>query len=115
MAAGESADPLRYFQSLRDERSALSRLDDIIGSETRNVIARHDLIEVVRSDKERKPEQDAILAESGGTIGVLPPIRIGRHRLEDQILAAASPKVGIWGIELLDVKGQTTELQAGCY
>ena len=82
----------------------LSRLDDIIGSETRNVIARHDLIEVVRSDKDRVPEQDAILAESGGTIGVLPPIRIGRHRLEDQILAAASPKVGIWGIELLDVK-----------
>ena len=31
------ADPLKYFQSLRDERSALSRLDDIIGSETRNV------------------------------------------------------------------------------
>ena len=90
------SDPLRYFQSLRDERSALSRLDDIIGSETRNVIARHDLIEVVRSDKDRTPEQDAILAESGGTIGVLPPIRIGRHRLEDQILAAASPKVGIW-------------------
>ncbi|MEI7780611.1 MAG: SPFH domain-containing protein, partial [Planctomycetota bacterium] len=37
------ADPLKYFQSLRDERSALSRLDDIIGSETRNVVARHDL------------------------------------------------------------------------
>ena len=98
------ADPLKYFQSLRDERSALSRLDDIIGSETRNVIARHDLIEVVRSDKERTPEQDALLAESGGTIGELPPIRIGRHKLEDEILAAASPKVGLWGIELLDVK-----------
>jgi membrane protease subunit HflC len=107
------SDPLRYFQSLRDERSALSRLDDIIGSETRNVIARHDLIEVVRSDKERKPEQDAILAESGGTIGVLPPIRIGRHRLEDEILAAASPKVGIWGIELLDVKVKRLNYKQG--
>jgi membrane protease subunit HflC len=98
------SDPLKYFQSLRDERSALSRLDDIIGSETRNVVARHDLIEVVRSNKDRQPEQDALLAESGGTIGVLPPIRFGRQELEREILAAASPKVGIWGIELLDVR-----------
>ncbi|MFA9263195.1 MAG: SPFH domain-containing protein, partial [Undibacterium sp.] len=40
------SDPQTYFEKLRDERSALSRLDDIIGSETRNVIASHDLIEV---------------------------------------------------------------------
>ena len=67
------ADPLKYFESLRDERSAMSRLDDIIGSETRNVVARHDLIEVVRSDKSRQPEQDAALADSGTTVGTLPP------------------------------------------
>jgi len=98
------SDPLKYFQSLRDERSALSRLDDIIDSETRNVIARHDLIEVVRSDENRKPEQDAALAEAGVVLGGLPPIRFGRAALEKQILAAASQKVGIWGIELLDVR-----------
>ena len=43
------ADPLRFFQRLRDERGAQSRLDDIIDGETRNVIANHNLIEVVRS------------------------------------------------------------------
>jgi membrane protease subunit HflC len=98
------ADPLKYFQSLRDERSAMSRLDDIIGSETRNVVARHDLIEVVRNDKDRKPDRDATLAEGGATVGVLPPIRFGRESLEREILAAAATKVGIWGIELLDVR-----------
>jgi len=98
------ADPLKYFQSLRDERSAISRLDDIIGSETRNVVARHDLIEVVRSDKDRQPERDATLVEGSGTVGVLPPIRFGREALEREILAAAATKVGIWGIELLDVR-----------
>jgi modulator of FtsH protease HflC len=41
--------PLEYFRRLRDERSAQSRLDDILGSETRNAIAKHDLIEVVRT------------------------------------------------------------------
>jgi membrane protease subunit HflC len=98
------ADPLKYFQSLRDERSALSRLDDILGSETRNVVARHDLIEVVRNDKKRVPEQDATIAEAGSTVGVLPPIRFGREALEREILAAAAGKVGIWGIELLDLR-----------
>jgi membrane protease subunit HflC len=98
------ADPLKYFQSLRDERSAVSRLDDILGSETRNVVARHDLIEVVRNDKARVPEQDATIAEAGSTVGVLPPIRFGRTALEREILAAAAGKVGIWGIELLDVR-----------
>ena len=50
------ADPLRFFQRLRDERGAQSRLDDIIDGETRNVIASHNLIEVVRSSN-RKFEQ----------------------------------------------------------
>ena len=98
------ADPLLYFQALRDERSALSRLDDIIGSETRNVVARHDLIEVVRSEKDREPVRDETLEEFGTTVGVLPPIRFGRIALEDEILQAAIPKVTLWGIELLDVR-----------
>ena len=107
------ADPLKYFESLRDERSALSRLDDILGSETRNVVARHDLIEVVRSDKARRPEQDAVLAKSGATVGSLPPIKFGRKELEREILAAAQPKVGLWGIELLDVRVKRLNYKAG--
>ena len=105
------ADPLKYFQSLRDERSALSRLDDIIGSETRNVVARHDLIELVRSDKDRKPERDAALVDVGA--GGLPPIRFGREALEREILAAAMQKVGIWGIELLDVRVKRINYKSG--
>ena len=92
------ADPLLYFQALRDERSALSRLDDIIGSETRNVVARHDLIEVVRSEKDREPVRDETLEEFGTTVGVLPQIRFGRIALEDEILQAAIPKVTLCGI-----------------
>ncbi len=107
------ADPLKYFQSLRDERSALSRLDDIIGSETRNVVARHDLIELVRSAKDRVPEKDALVVEASGAVGVLPPIRFGRPELEREILAAAKEKVGIWGIELLDVRVKRINYKPG--
>ena len=42
-------DPLQYFLRLRDERSAQSRLDDILGSETRNAVAKHELIEIIRN------------------------------------------------------------------
>src|SRR6266403_880983 len=51
-------DPKLYFVRLHDERSAQSRLEDILGSETRNSIARHNLIEIVRTDKNRKPMHD---------------------------------------------------------
>jgi membrane protease subunit HflC len=107
------ADPLKYFQSLRDERSALSRLDDILGSETRNVVARHDLIELVRSDKARKPERDAALTQAGDTVGSLPPIEFGRKELEREVLAAAQTKVGLWGIELLDVRVKRLNYKSG--
>jgi len=107
------ADPLKYFQSLRDERSAVSRLDDIIGSETRNVIARHDLIEVVRSDKDRVAERDAVLEEPGVTVSTLPGIEYGRRQLEHEILAAAAPKVTLWGIELLDVRVKRLNYKTG--
>ena len=107
------SDPKTYFEKLRDERSALSRLDDIIGSETRNVIASHDLIEVIRSDKDRKPVRDAVLAEANPNINMLPPIQFGRHRLDALILAAAQPKVRSWGIELLDVRFKRINYKSG--
>src|SRR5437764_13684460 len=75
------ADPMVYFVRLRDERSAQSRLDDILGSEARNLIAKHDLIEIVRTDKTRKPMHDESLKTGPvgmGTIGVLQPIAFGR-------------------------------------
>jgi membrane protease subunit HflC len=99
-------DPMRYFEKLRDERIAQSRLDDILGSETRNTIARHELIEVVRSTKDRKPAVDSELAEAAksGTVGILIPIRKGRTLLEKEILDTAKPKLAEFGIDLLDIR-----------
>ena len=107
------SDPKTYFEKIRDERSALSRLNDIIGSETRNVIAAHDLIEVIRSQKDRKPEKDEALSSANANLGVLPPIQYGRDLLNDQILKAAQPKVRSWGIELLDVRFKRINYKSG--
>jgi len=99
-------DPMRYYLRLRDERSAQSRLEDILGSETRTAIARHELIEVVRTDKDRKPLQDETLAglTGEGTLGVLRPIHVGRVGIEKDVFDAAVPKLAEFGIELLDVR-----------
>src|SRR5437016_10997138 len=101
------SDAKTFFVRLRDERSAQSRLEDILGSETRNAIAKHDLIEIVRTDKERKPMHDESLKVGPvgiGTIGVLPPIAYGRLKIEGEIKTAAAIKLGEFGIELLDVR-----------
>jgi membrane protease subunit HflC len=100
-------DPKTYFVRLKDERSAQSRLEDILGSETRNAIAKHDLIEIIRTDKDRKPVHDESL-KSGpmgiGTIGVLQPITFGRLKIEGEIKKAAATKLKEFGIELLDLR-----------
>jgi membrane protease subunit HflC len=99
-------DPLQYFLRLRDERSAQSRLDDILGSETRNAVAKHELIEIIRTTKNRVPLRDALLtgAEQEADIGALVPIKKGRKLVEQEIFTAAAEKVQVFGIELLDIR-----------
>ena len=99
-------DPLQYFLRLRDERSAQSRLDDILGSETRNAVAKHELIEIIRTSKDRVPLRDELLteAERDLNMGTLVPIQKGRKQVELEIFTAAAEKVRVFGIELLDIR-----------
>ena len=99
-------DALQYFLRLRDERSAQSRLDDILGSETRNAVAKHELIEIIRTTKDRVPLRDALLteAEKKLNMGALVPIQKGRKLVEQEIFAEAAEKVRVFGIELLDIR-----------
>ncbi len=99
-------EPLQYFLRLRDERSAQSRLDDILGSETRNAVAKHELIEIIRTSKDRIPLRDDLLTEAERELkmGTLVPIQKGRKLVEQEIFTAAAEKVRVFGIELLDIR-----------
>jgi len=97
-------EPLQYFLRLRDERSAQSRLDDILGSETRNAVAKHELIEIIRTTKDRVPLRDALLTDAERDVGALVPIQKGRKLVEQEIFTAAAEKVRVFGIELLDIR-----------
>ena len=94
-------DPLLFFQRLQNERGAQTRLDDILDGETRNAIARHDLIEVVRTSN-REPTEVEI--ENDEEAVVLEKIERGRQDIVNEILQTASARTKDLGIELLDLR-----------
>ena len=94
-------DPLKFFQRLRDERGAQSRLDDILDGETRNAVARFDLIELVRSSN-RDPAD--VPVESDEEAVILERIEQGRQKIAQAILEAAARSTEDLGIELLDLR-----------
>jgi membrane protease subunit HflC len=95
-------DPLVFFQRVRDERGAHSRLDDIVDGETRNAIAKYDLIEIVRSTNREfeLTEESAILEVSE----MITKIGEGREKIAHIILEAASKITPQFGVELRDVR-----------
>jgi len=95
-------EPLRFFQRLRDERNAQSRLDDIIDGETRNAIASFPLIDAVRTSN-RAFDDDEYMAKAEGDAAE-EPVSIGRDRLTRQIRDRAAAVVREFGVELVDVQ-----------
>ena len=98
------SDPLLYFQRLNNERGAQSRLDDILDGETRNTIAKHNLIEVVRSSNREmvvgaEPGQGASQSDEEHEL-----VKSGRGALTAEVLAAAKGRVTDLGIEILDFR-----------
>ena len=67
-------------------------------------MAKHELIELVRTTQERVAKTDPALVEGIGKVGTLYPIKIGREKVEQQIFENAASKLEGFGIELLDVR-----------
>ncbi len=97
------SEPLTFFQRVRDERGAQSRLDDIIDGETRNTVANYEIIEIVRStnrDFEITEEIQELLESKEELL----KINTGREKIANIILEKASLVTPEYGIELKDVK-----------
>ena len=95
------SDPLLFFQRLRDERGAETRISAIIDGETRNSVARHDLVEVVRNSNRDTAD---ILLDAEEETAILEEILIGRTEIQREIREAAQTSLNDLGIELLDVR-----------
>jgi len=96
------SDPLVFFQRVRDERGAQSRIDDVIDGATRNAVANFILIEIVRSSNREfeLTEEIAIL----GIAEVIAKIETGRERIAQIILEKSSEITPEFGVELKDVR-----------
>ncbi len=99
-ARWQITDPLQFFKRLTNERGAQSRLDDILDGETRNVVAKNNIEELVRSSN-RKPELDSI----GEVLGEsLTEVHVGRDKMQDMILKSANKQAIELGIKILDFR-----------
>lgn len=100
-ARWQITDPLQYFQRLGDERGAQSRLDDILDGETRNAIAAHNLVELIRSTN-REPISEGIIADI--VTDSLEVIQTGRDVIQEQIQELANERASDLGIAVLDFR-----------
>lgn len=95
-------DPLLFFQRLRDERGAQSRLDDILDGETRNAIAKHLLVDIVRSTNRQPTLPEGFVSDE--ITRTLQEIKYGREKITHEIFKAAAERTLELGIELLDIR-----------
>jgi len=92
------ADPLMFLQRVQTVRRAQSRLDGILDGATRDTVARHELIELVRSSN-REFEMSEV-----GDAPVVDKIEFGREMLGQEVLRAARGPAAELGIEVLDLR-----------
>jgi membrane protease subunit HflC len=100
------SDPLQFLRSVRDERGARTRLDDIIDSVVRDMVSSTELEEIIRSrdwsvDLE-KLEDPAMAKRDAAELQQRP--KLGRELLEQEILQRARRLMPELGIELTDVR-----------
>ncbi len=96
-------DPLKFYQSVNNERNALGRLDDIIDGVTRDFISENLLIEVVRNSNRvmaisTEAEEEALIEADSLKI------EQGRMAITNAILLKVQEIVPQYGIEIEDMR-----------
>jgi len=94
-------DPVKFFQTVNNQFSAVGKLNDIIDPAVRNFITSHSLIEAVRKSSRLLDTSDVEIEER---IRTSYAVTVGREKITQGILKQAQPKLAQFGIELVDVK-----------
>ena len=98
-------DPLQFLRSVRDERGGRTRLDDIIDSVVRDIISGTELEEIVRSgDWDVDVDELDEIEQDRDDVSLTKRPKLGREKLESEILKSASKLMSDLGIELKDVR-----------
>jgi len=91
-------DPLKFFQSVYNERGAHARLDDIIDAAVRDLVSSYNLIEIVRSTNRELKIVNRDLSEASLDLTK------GKEAIRADILVQAQKIVPQYGIELVDMR-----------
>jgi modulator of FtsH protease HflC len=98
------SDPVLYFQTVKDEFSALKRLDDIIDPAMRNLITSYPLVETVRNTDRAMDTFDVVNDDENKNRRVRYQVDLGRDEITRRIVAQSRKKLEEFGIELVDMK-----------
>lgn len=100
-------DPKTFFEKVKNEAGARDRIRDSINGAAKSTIAKHNLVEAVRSEDreaatapETQEEGELLRTESS----VLKEFKIGRQAISRMIHQVASKELVEFGIELLDFR-----------
>ncbi len=104
IARWKISDPITYFQTVKDEFSALKRLDDIIDPAMRNLITSYPLVESVRNTDRAMDTFEAIDSDTDKKSHIQYRVDLGRDEITRRIVAQSRDKLKEFGIELVDVK-----------
>ena len=94
-------DPIKFFQTVNNQFSAVGKLNDIIDPAVRNFITSYSLIETVRKSSRSLDTSDVVTEDR---IRTSYAVNVGREKITQGILKQAQPKLAQFGIELVDVK-----------
>ncbi|UZJ42990.1 protease modulator HflC [Marinimicrobium sp. C6131] len=98
-------DPLEFLRSVRDERGGRNRLDDIVDSVVRDIVSGTELEEIVRSGDWNVDVDDLDEVEQDrDDVALTKRPKLGREKLEAEILKSAAKMTPSLGIELIDVR-----------
>jgi membrane protease subunit HflC len=98
------SDPILYFQAVKDEFSALKRLDDIIDPAMRNLITSYPLVETVRNTDRSMDTFDVANDDENKKRSVRYQVDLGRDEITRRIVEQSRKKLNEFGIELVDMK-----------
>jgi len=98
------SDPILYFQTVKDEFSAMKRLDDIIDPAMRNLITSYPLVETVRNTDRAMDTFDVAGDAENKKRRVHYKVDLGRDEITRLIVEQARKKLDEFGIELVDMK-----------
>ena len=96
-------DPLKFFETTRNETFAHSRLDDVISGTTRDIVSSNKLLDIVRNSNREMLFTEEYRASSMEDI-VSAEIENGRKEIADMIFESSKSLINEYGIELIDVK-----------